>query len=157
GQVYTTGEVRDMRQPIRFSLWASLVLLLVASAATAEDFHVDSRVFKVGETKPIIETTTIFYIGRVYDYMKDPDANRDPEATILDPAGERFIVLDPERKVTTEVKFNDIQDFTRKLRIQAAGNNNPLLNFLSNPTFTEKKTEDGELEFDSAWMIYRLK
>lgn len=146
-----------MRQPIRFSLVAAITLLLVAGAATAEDFHVDSRVFKVGDTKPIIETTTIFYKGRVYDFLKDPEANRDPEATILDPAGQRFIVLDPERKVTTEVGFNDIQQFTRNVRIQAAGNPNPLLNFLSNPTFTEKKTEDGELEFDSAWMIYRLK
>ena len=80
--------------------------------------------------------------------MKDPEANRDPEASILDPAGQRFIVLDPERKVTTVVAFNDIQNFTRNVRVQAAGNSNPLLNFLSNPTFTEKTLEDGELEFN---------
>jgi hypothetical protein len=149
-----------MRQPIRFSLFflgAVLSLALSAGTSTAEDFHVESRVFKVGDTDPIIETTTIFYKGRVYDFLKDPEANRDPEATILDPAGERFIVLDPERKVTTEVKFKDIQDFTRNVRVQAAGNSNPLLNFLSNPTFTEKELGPGELEFDSAWMIYRLK
>ncbi len=146
-----------MRRPIRYFLGAALVLLLAAGATTAEDFHVDSRVFKVGDTNPIIETTTIFYKGRVYDYLKDPQENRDPEVTILDPAGQRFIVIDPERKIMTEVAWKDVQDFSRNVRIQAAANPNPLLNFLSNPTFTEKKLEDGELEFDSSWMIYRLK
>ncbi len=145
-----------MRRPIPSCLTA-MALILAGGMAQAEDFHVDSRVYKVGDSKPLIETTTLFYKGRVYDFLKDPQDNRDPEVTIFDATSERFIVLDPERKVTTEVKLKDIQDFIRNIRIQAAASKDPLLNFLSNPTFTEKTSADGELEFDSSWMIYRLK
>ncbi|HEY4307835.1 MAG TPA: hypothetical protein VGN12_00160 [Pirellulales bacterium] len=146
-----------MRRLIGFTTWAMLAVVLTAGIAQAEDFHVDSRVYKVGETKPLIETTTLFYKGVTYDFLKDPQENRDPEVTIFDAPRERFVVLDPERKITTEVKLNDVQDFIRKVRIEAAASPNPLLNFLSNPTFTEKETDEGELEFTSSWMIYRLK
>ncbi len=137
--------------------WAGAALFLWAASAQGEDFHVESRVFKVGDTKPIIETTTLFYKGIVYDFLNDPQEGRDPEVTIFDPAGKRFIVLDPERRMCSEVDLPSVQEFTRKVRLQAAAHQDPLLNFLSNPVFTEKAGEDGQLEFSSAWMIYRMK
>ena len=93
--MYTIGEVPVMRcasGPITLVVAA---LVLAGGAARAEDFHVESSVFKVGDKLPIIETTTIFYKGVVYDFLKDPQASRDPEATIFAPERQRFIVLDP--------------------------------------------------------------
>lgn len=131
-------------------------LALTGGLARAEDFQVSSSVYKVGEKAPIIETTTIFYKGVVYDFLKDPQAARDPETTIFAPERQRFIVLDPQRKLSTEVALKDLKEFTGQVRIEAAGAKDPILNFLSNPQFAEKET-DNQLEFSSNWMIYRVK
>ena len=145
-----------MRPQIVLSFLFATAVLFTSGAARSEDFHVESKVFKIGDKKPIIETTTLFVKDVVYDFLKDPQGAKDPEVTILDPHGRRFVVLDPQRKLCTEVSLDDVQDFAKELRLEAAGHANPLLNFLSNPKFTEKSKGD-ELEFDSPWMVYRLK
>lgn len=142
-------------QFLRISAVAALVCSACGVAAAA-DFHVDSKVFKVGEQKPIIETTTVFVKGTVYDFLSDPNESRDPEVTILDTQRQRFIVIDPQRKLKTEVKLEDVTEFTKNLRLGAAGAKDPILNFLANPQFVEKVDGD-QLEFSSSWMIYRLK
>jgi hypothetical protein len=138
------------------SALSAAAILFTAGAARSEDFHVESKVFKLGDKKPMIETTTLFVKDIVYDFLKDPQGQKDPEVTILDPHGRRFIVLDPQRKLCTEVSLDDVKEFAKKLRLEAAGHPDPLLNFLSNPNFTEK-TDGGQLEFTSPWMVYRLK
>ena len=125
---------------------------------SAENFRVESKVYKIGDKnkKPITEITTIFADKVVYDVLVDPQEGRDPETTIFDVRRGRLIVIDPERRITTEVTTKPVQDFIAKMRVEAAGSKDPLLNFLSNPEFKESE-HDGELEFDSPWMIYRLK
>jgi hypothetical protein len=147
-----------MRFPISPKLCVVVVLTLVAGTASAENFRVESKVYKIGDKnkKPITEITTVFADDVVYDILTDPQEGRDPETTIFDVRRGRLIVLDPERKVMTEVATKTVQDFIGKVRLGAAGAKDPLLNFLSNPEFKESE-HDGELEFDSSWMIYRLK
>ena len=147
-----------MRFPIVPGLCGAFAVLLACGVARGEDFHVESKVYVVGDknNKPITETTTIFYQGIVYDFLKHPGEIRDPESTIFDPAGQRFIVLDPQRKLSTEISLKDTKEFLGQVRLQAAGHKDPILNFLSNPEFSEKEDKD-QLEFTSAWMIYRLK
>jgi hypothetical protein len=156
--VYTIGEVLVMRFSSGPKSWVAITLFLAGGIARAEDFHVESSVYKVGDKtkKPIIETTTLFVNGVVYDFLKDPQESRDPETTIFAPARQRFIVLDPQRKMCVEVALKDVQDLSAKIRIEAAASKDGILNFLSNPQF-EEKDNDGQLEFSSAWMIYRLK
>jgi hypothetical protein len=158
GQVYTIGEGCVMPLVNGSKSWVAIALVFAGGIARAEDFHVESSVYKVGDKakKPIIETTTLFVNGVVYDFLKDPQAARDPETTIFAPQHQRFIVLDPQRKMCVEVALKDVKEFTGKVRVEAAGAKDPILNFLSNPQFTEKD-DDGQLEFSSAWMIYRLK
>jgi len=139
-----------------YQSWVAGTVVLAGAIASAEDFHVESRVFSAGETKPVIQTTTLFYKGVVYDFMKDPNGGKDPEATIFDPAHSRCVVLDPQRKICTELSLEQVQTFSKELRLEAAAHQDPLLNFLSNPQFTEK-SEGDELEFTSSWMVYRLK
>jgi hypothetical protein len=147
-----------MRFPIGPKLGGAVVLMLIAGTARAENFHVESKVYKVGDKrkKPITEITTVFSDDVVYDFLTDPQGGLDPETTIFDVRRGRLIVLDPQRKVMTEVATKTVQEFLNKVRIEAAGSKDPLLNFLSNPEFKESE-HDGELEFDSPWMIYRLK
>jgi hypothetical protein len=147
-----------MRFPISPKLCVAVVLTLVAGTASAENFHVESKVYEVGgkNKKPITEITTVFADDVVYDFLTDPQGGRDPETTIVDVRRGRLIVLDPQRRIMTEVPTKTVQDFIGKVRVEAAGSKDPLLNFLSNPEFKESE-HDGELEFDSPWMIYRLK
>jgi hypothetical protein len=150
------GEVPVMRLASGPKSWVAMAIVFAGGVARAEDFHVESSVSRVGDKKPLLETTTLFYKEIVYDFLTDPQGSRDPETTIFDPRRQRFVVLDPHRKICAEVGLSDLQDFIKKIRLEAAGAKDGLLNFLSNPQFTEKENE-GQVEFNSSWMIYRLK
>ena len=108
-----------------------------------------------GSPRPVCEVTTLFRSGFVYDFLRHPEI-KDPETTIFDPFKGRLVVIDPERKLWTQVSAADIQDFTSKLRIEAAGHTDGLLNFLAAPKFKET-TENGQTVLTSAFIVYKLK
>ena len=79
-----------------------LTCLAVPRAARAEEFRIETRVYVGDEKEPVSETTTLFLDGVVYDFLAEPAQI----AVFRKPGGGkpgRFILLDPEHGVRTEI------------------------------------------------------
>jgi len=127
-----------------------------STTANATDFHVENKVYRADEKEPFNQTTTLFRAGLVYDFVVSDD--QVDEATVFDRARGRFVMLDAKRRLKTEISTADVKDFGKRVREQAAGHKEPLLQFMANPRFAEKKSDDdGSLELSSDWLTYRLK
>lgn len=128
---------------------ALLAVSLVAGRLEAEDFCIQNR---VSFGKDVVESETIFHGSAAYDFLSDP-----LEITISDPPRKRFIVLDPTRRVKTELSQDDVDAFNEKIKLEAQRRNIPLLSFLSDPAFEQKADEArSEITFNSQWLSYRV-
>jgi len=150
-----------LRASLTFAFLIASLFCWNAPARGAEfvDFRVETQLYLVGEEKPINEINTIFRSGFVYDFITDPSKQRDPETTIFDALKGRFVVIDPQRHVWTQVSTEAVKTFSGKIKIAAAGNKDPILNFMATPQFNET-TEGSTMVFKSAkgnWMEYRVR
>lgn len=135
---------------------ALLLVLACTSAAVAQDLRIETRVYSKEKTEPVCETVTLFQQGAVYDYRQDR-----PTVTIYrdGPAGKpgRFVLLNTERQVRTELTTDKLDHAMGSLRRWAAQSNDPFLRFASAPAFTESfNKETGELQLLSDTMSYRV-
>jgi hypothetical protein len=131
--------------------WAA-ALFGAGGPAAAEDFRVENRVFVDGDKQPLVESTTIFHEGVVYDYLAEP-----PEVTVFDAQRGRFVLLDLTRRVKTELTSERVAQFTKRLKEWAQKQSDPFLEFLGDPHFDEAFDEQtGELTLTSPWVTYRL-
>jgi hypothetical protein len=130
--------------------------LAAASHAFADDFKIENSVY-VGESqeqtqKPTTRSITYFTANAVYDMMKEP-----AEVTIFEKSVERFVLIDVNRRVRTELTLQDITLFVQKLQQLAAKNPDPLIKFAAEPTFREGfDAAKNELTLSSQWVNYRL-
>lgn len=132
------------------------VLLLTAATATATDLRIETMVFAVEEEAPVSQSVTYFHDGIAYDFR--PTEGR---ATIFRQgvAGKpaRFVLLDTERGVSTEIHTDQLERAMSKLRRWAAMQSDPFLQFTGAPVFREEfDPETGELRMTSDQMSYRL-
>ncbi|HEY5315096.1 MAG TPA: hypothetical protein VIK18_21370 [Pirellulales bacterium] len=126
-----------------------LALGLLAASASANDFCVQNKVYFAKET---VQSTTVFSSGTVYDFLESPE-----EITLFDAARNRFVVLDPTRRVKTEVTTEQVDAFTQKVKGGALDRPVPLLLFLADPKFEETYDDaSGELVLSSEWMKYKV-
>lgn len=128
------------------------MLLLGASVnmSAAQDFCVQNKVYF---GKDSVESTTVFSAGTVYDFLSMPQ-----EITMFDAPRNRFVVLDPTRKIKIEIDTEQVNAFTQKLKGAALDRPVPLMLFLANPKFEETYDDaSGELVFSSEWMKYKVK
>ncbi len=124
----------------------------LAPARAAEEFRIENKVFVGSEKEPRTESTTIFYQGLVYDYLKEP-----AEVTVFDPPHRRFILLDLSRRLKTELSADEVAALNHNLRDWAAGQSDPYLQFLADPKFDEQfDGETGTLVLASPWVSYRV-
>lgn len=120
-------------------LAVSVVVLVGAALSTlaaADDFRIETKVFVGDEEEPISKTTTLFHRGVVYDFLAEPEQI----AVFRKPGGGkpgRFILLDPERRVRTELSTDQLADVMNKLRNWAARQRDSFLQFSANPQFEE--------------------
>jgi hypothetical protein len=87
----------------------------------------------------------------VFDYLSDKTV------AVFDKKRGRFLLLDPTRKVKTEVKTEELQRFCDELQERAAKEGNAYVKFLANPQFEvsiDEKT--AELVLKSQHMTYRI-
>jgi hypothetical protein len=131
---------------------AGLVLAVLVGVARAADFRVENSVYAGSEKKPAARSTTIFSRGVVYDFLETP-----AEVTIFDPAKERFVLLDVERKLKAELPIRVVGETIARLGRRAARSGDRQAEFLTKPVFAESVDEKtGEREFDCDWMTYRV-
>jgi hypothetical protein len=136
----------------RLPALALSLLLALAAASPAEDFRVENKVFSGGESEACAESTTIFFNGAVYDFMKKP-----AEVIVFEKDFGRFVLLDTERRKKTELTSREVEAFTERLRQRAAVHDNPFVAFQADPKFEQKYDASArELTFSSPWMTYRV-
>lgn len=138
------------------AIFATIGLLVAPALASAEDFRIESKVYLTqnGKAQLVSDNLTLFSQGVVYDFLRNHG-----EVTVLDPrpSRSRMIVMDPKRKVKTEVAFKDIDAFIAKIRKAALDNDEAFVQFLGNPKFEEHFDQgQHELKLTSDWMRYQL-
>jgi hypothetical protein len=118
----------------------------------AEQFRVENKIFLGDDKEPRAESTTIFYENVVYDYLLKP-----AEVTVFDRDHGRFVLLDLNRRVKSEIATERVREFSERLKQWACDQSDTLLKFLANPKFDVAYDETtGELTYSSSWMTYRL-
>lgn len=133
-------------------LWSACWLQLTVAA----DFRIETRVFATGEDEPASESVTLFTGGAAYDFRDE-----DNRITVFRPgAGDkpgRFVLMDTDRQVRTEIGGDRVAIATTKLRRWASVHEDEFLRFTGDPSFDEAFNSDtGELRLTSEQMSYRL-
>jgi hypothetical protein len=117
---------------------AILVVCMMAQAqqSNAENFRIETKVFEGKKREAISETTTIFCDGVVYDFLKAPAQT----AVFSRPSGKnagRFILLNEEQQIRTEVSTKKLEGAMLNLRTWAGQQPDKYLKFAANPEFEE--------------------
>ena len=135
---------------------AAVCFLAALNAASADEFRIETKIFVGDEEEPVSETTTLFLDGLVYDFLTEPEQ----VCVFRKPGGGkpgRFILLDPERRLRTEVTTPQLAGAMQKLRTWAAQQKDPFLRFAANPEFEETFAADtGKLVLASHWESYEV-
>ncbi|MGI9455286.1 MAG: hypothetical protein ACR2NU_01925 [Aeoliella sp.] len=130
--------------------------LLFTSTAWATDFRIETKVFANEEEIPISQNTTLFQAGVVYDFLESPRR----VAIFRHERGDEpglFLLIDPERRLKTEMTTDRIDAAIDKLTTWAAEQKNPLLRFAAEPQLEETfDKESGVLTLTGSRMSYRL-
>lgn len=121
----------------------------------AVDFRIATQIYVGDETEPVSQNLTLFRAGIVYDFLLAPT-----QIAVFKRSADgegRFILLDPSRRLRSEISSRKIDDFLAELKVWAAGQKDPLLRFAANPEFEERfEPLRGVLQLDSDWMQYDL-
>lgn len=122
---------------------------LAARGVRADDFRLENSIFEGNAKAPVSTSSTLFYQGKVYDYL-----TQSSEATLYEP-GRRFILIDPKQRQRTEVSLQDLEEFNQQLRARALASEQPLMKFLADPRFA---LQFGRLSarFASEWISYEV-
>ncbi|TWT88540.1 hypothetical protein Mal64_20230 [Pseudobythopirellula maris] len=135
---------------------APCALSFVASAATAAEFRIETTVHALDEEEPTSESITLFHDGVAYDFRDSVG-----RVTIFRPSSGdkpgRFLLLDENREVRTEIGADQVAALMIKLRRWAALQKDPFLRFAGDPVFKEEfDAATGELRLTSDVLSYRL-
>lgn len=117
----------------------------------AEEFRIESKVFADTTPTPVCESVTLFADSRVYVFMNSPR-----EITLLDIPRNRIVLIDPARKVRTELTTEKLASFVEQLRVRASQQTDPLIKFAAEPKFDESRDDAGCMIFESPQITYRV-
>lgn len=139
-----------------FTYAFSAVVLVLAAAAYAEDFRIETKIYVADEEAPVSTSTTLFNGNVVYDFLDEPAQ----VAVFRKPGGGkpgRFILLDPENRVRTELTTDQLAGAMSKLRTWASKQKDPFLRFAADPEFDESfDRESGKLVLASHEENYNI-
>jgi hypothetical protein len=128
-----------------------MVFSLLVRQAPAEEFRVVSKVFSGKDDSTTSDSVTMFADDRVYDFLSSPS-----EITVFDFPRGRIVLLDPNRKLRTEMTTDKLNEFTDQLRGRAGRQTDALLKFAANPKFDESQSDSEWIQFSSPQMTYRV-
>lgn len=133
--------------------------VMVSSAAQGADFRISTKIYIGEESKreatPISETTTLFLGGTVYDFLADGSQT----AVFRKPAGKegRFILLDSDRQLRTELTTMQLAGAMDGLKKWAASQKDPMLKFAADPQFKESfEPNESRLVLASHYQTYTV-
>ncbi len=127
------------------------------ATAQGDDFRVENEVFKGRDTKPVVETLTLFSGDFVYDFvLGDQSIGIEcEEVTVFDMRRGRIMLLDAKRKIQTSLTTKELGQLTEAFRQRAANEPN---NGLIIPIFAVVYVEaEQEITMTSNALTYRVK
>lgn len=135
----------------------TFVGLASAPVLSAQDVRIETEVRESGSDQIISENLTVFHDGLVIDFMLKPDKTRFPQEVVAYVVREkRFVLMDTERKVRTEVKEADLLKILSALRSSSFVDDQN--RFLFEPEFAESwDVTSGWLELRSPRLTYRAR
>lgn len=140
---------------VRPFLAALAIAAVLFSTAAADDFHIDNKLYynwKRGKRLNPVETTTLFASGRVYDFMIAPD-----ETIVLDPIHDLIVLVDPNRRIMTQISTGDVSTEIAKLREAAQNHAHEAVRESAAAVFAESvDPETGVLKLTNRWMKYEI-
>jgi hypothetical protein len=126
------------------------------SAIAAESFRIETKIYIGDEKEAVSKSTTLFHDGIVYDFLENPQQT----AVFRKPTGDkpaRFILLNDQRQIQTDVSTEKLADAMKDLRTWASQQRDPFLQFAANPQFDETYDRDtGKLELVSYLQTYTV-
>src|SRR5438046_252777 len=131
-----------VRPALRAAVLMLSLIVCGMRAARAEEFRIESKVFTAKEEAPVSESLTLFDDGRVYDFLSLPS-----EITLFDLSRGRIVLMDPDRKLRTELTTDELNTFIEQLRTRAARQTDRLLKFAADPKFEESRESSGWQRF----------
>jgi len=147
------------RTPSTTTLAAFVAVIFIgaaASLAVADDFRIATKIYVGDEEQPVSTATTLFHGGVVYDFLAEPEQ----VAIFRKPGGGkpgRFILLDPRRRIRTELSTEQLAGAVDKLTNWASRQKDPFLQFAADPKFNESfSAESGKLVLASHEANYEI-
>jgi hypothetical protein len=129
----TSRSVARLIAPI--ATFAACIFAQPAPSA-AENFRIETKIYEGKDEAPISETVTIFCDGVVYDFLTSPAQT----AIFSRPSGKnagRFILLDDDHRIRTEISTKKLEGAMLNLRTWAGQQSDKFLKFAANPEFKE--------------------
>jgi hypothetical protein len=158
-----------MRASRFFALGVLAVSSLLATAARAQDFHVETTLYAVGRAEPkeLMRSVTLFHAGKTYDFI--PDLG---ELIIFDPSHGQFTLVSTRQRKMAEVHIDEISRMLgiarqtlndRLQRIQGDPKTDPnvieQILFQFNPQFEKSITQTNagpQVELKSKFFNYQV-
>lgn len=144
------GSVTEFANWLMWICGVVVFSIVVRQAPAAEEFRVASKVFSGKDDTATSDSLTLFADDRAYDFLTSPN-----EITVFDFPRDRIVLLDPNRRLRTELTTEKLNEFTDQLRARAYRQTEALLKFSANPKFDESRDDEWR-QFASPQMTYRV-
>lgn len=114
--------------------------------------RVESDLLAAGD-KPVARTVTLFHEGVAWDFLEtpvQPTVKGEPpvmklvEIVLHDPVRERVVIIDPERRVKTEISTVQLERLASSLAKWARESDDRLVRWAGGPDFTEGFREEND-------------
>jgi hypothetical protein len=148
----------------RATCWCGALLVVAASLPLAAAdpseprafpeplaMRIESELFSDGADEPVARSLTLFDGGVAWDFLELPSAQDKPQAgmqlveiVLHDPARERVVVIDPVRRVKTEIPLIRLERMSVSLAKWARTSDDRLVRWAGGPDFTAGFVEDDE-------------
>jgi len=113
--------------------------------------RIESELFSDGDDEPVARSLTLFEGGVAWDFLELPAAEDKPEGgmelveiVLHDPARERVVVIDPVRRVKTEIPLIRLERMSVSLAKWARSSDDRLVRWAGGPDFTGSFAADDE-------------
>ena len=145
---------------MRHCIWTGFLILghlMVTCYLTAQDFRIETEVFRGNSSEPISENLTLFSGNLILDFMLPTDRTRFPDEIVIYQSREKqFVLLDTRRQIKTEILEGEV------LKILAALQNSSIAEkgneFLFQPEFQEHfDISSGLLTLESEQLTYQVR
>ncbi|MFT7641419.1 MAG: hypothetical protein ACI9G1_003167 [Pirellulaceae bacterium] len=136
---------------MRSHLLAALLLFAAPAILIAQEFRVETSVFRGAQQVPFARALTLFSNGVFYDFSLTGS-----EITVFDLNGNRFVMLNVKDQVKTTLTTQDVIEVVASIKANVT-DKNPMFFFAANPQFESTPDEIGmTIKLDSKPMTYSI-